>query len=453
MKYLSDFRIPAFALISAISLATILVTEFLQNHLLESQNDKLKNEAQKDLAVIRSNLEAQIYSDIYYANSLATLVSVNPDSTISQWKLIAEKLFSKSKNLRNIGIAPNDIIEFVYPLKGNEQALGLDFRTVPNQWRTIQLSRESKSIYLDGPIKLVQGGLGLIARNPIFIDPPYNTKYWGSCSVVLDVNSLFANSGVSQVEKKYQFAMRGVDASGKSGEVFYGDSAVFDNVIAFDSVNLISGSWYMAVSRDGLSQTLPWYQLYSARLIGYPTLVIIIILFSVIYYLYRIAHANSLQDELTKLPNRRFFIHSLEQKMQESNAKDRRFSLLNLDLNNFKSINDTYGHTVGDELLISVAKTVTKVIKNDGIVARVGGDEFLILLFNLTEVDRIKRVIQILKTELSRRPIKAGQDSITPEASIGYTINLNSGFDIDELLHAADINMYADKLKQKKSRL
>ncbi|CAH8193637.1 hypothetical protein VAE308_1150375 [Vibrio aestuarianus] len=78
------------------------------------------------------------------------------------------------------GLAPNDIIQFIYPFKGNQKAIGLDYRTIPSQWSSIVKAKEIKDIFIAGPFDLVQGGRGLIARIPIFTDPPLNEKYWGS---------------------------------------------------------------------------------------------------------------------------------------------------------------------------------------------------------------------------------------------------------------------------------
>ena len=126
------------AIIGGCFLAAIWIVEELhrkQNTFLQNQ---ISNTSQVELAKVRSNLESAIHSDIFYANSLATLITVNPFSTIELWGLIARELYRDSRYIRHLAIAPNDIITYVYPLKGNEKALGLDFKTLPIQWLTIQ---------------------------------------------------------------------------------------------------------------------------------------------------------------------------------------------------------------------------------------------------------------------------------------------------------------------------
>lgn len=450
MKYVFDIRIPVLVFLSVLTLFSLAVTEYIQSVLIESEQELARLEAQRELTVIRSSLEAEIYSDIFYANSLATLISVNPNSTNEELEKISKELINRAANLRHVGVAPDEIIRFVYPFEGNEKAIGLDFRTVPEQWRTVQLSRERKSIFIAGPVHLVQGGLGLIARSPVFTDPPKNETYWGSCSIVLDLDSLFVNAGVNELEKKYDFAIRGLDGQGKSGAVFYGDERVFEKELAFESVHLPSGSWYMAVSSSGLRYSNSWYYRYSPRLIGYPSLILVVGLISVIYLLYRYAHTHSLHDELTKLPNRRYFIYALEQAISESEKQSSQFTLLNLDLNHFKSINDTYGHALGDEVLKVVAKRIKSVIRKSDLVARVGGDEFLILLPRLTDELKVNQIIQELRQAISSQPVNAKYRNVFPHVSIGYVIYMDSSVDVDTLLHAADLEMYRDKEHQRK---
>ncbi|NMV06081.1 CHASE domain-containing protein, partial [Vibrio parahaemolyticus] len=88
----------------------------------------------------------------------------------------------------------------VYPLEGNEKAIGLDFRTVPNQYRTVQIAKQQKKVYVAGPLELVQGGTALIARYPIFTDIPNNEEYWGGLSVVIDYDKLIEKSDLNTLQ-------------------------------------------------------------------------------------------------------------------------------------------------------------------------------------------------------------------------------------------------------------
>ncbi|CAM5224412.1 CHASE domain-containing protein [Alishewanella longhuensis] len=128
---------------------------------------------------------------------MATIITVNPLSGPQEWEKLAETLFLKASSIRNIAIAPNNIVSFVYPLAGNEAVLGLDYRSLPEQFLTVELARQRQEIFIAGPLTLLQGGNAVIARMPVFTDPPINNQYWGTCSVVVDIDKLFELAGVT----------------------------------------------------------------------------------------------------------------------------------------------------------------------------------------------------------------------------------------------------------------
>ncbi len=445
MRNILRVRVTIAAVLLGITVFAILFIEYQQTRFTQLTGEKLLREANKDMAVIRSGLEADIYSDIFYANSLATLVSVSPDSTTRQWEDIARELFRKAKNLRNLGMAPNDVIRFVYPHEGNEAALGLDFRTIPSQWQTVKKAREIQSIFLAGPVDLVQGGMGLIARTPIFTDPPVNKEYWGLSSVVIDLERLFKDAGVYQLQDKYAFAIRGKNGEGEKGEVFWGSPDVFKSEHASERVRLPSGYWEMAIDIDSMLQRLPWHQRYASRLVGYPVFVFLLLIFMVIYYLYHVAHQNSLQDDLTHLPNRRYLMYTLEQLVNNIGRHGNGFTLLNLDLDKFKLVNDTHGHDVGDKLLVQVSKRIKSSLRASDVVARVGGDEFLIILPRVSKERAVRRIVNNLKLHVSNSPVVIGDIAIYAEVSIGYAIYHDKSVTADGLLRQADASMYEYK--------
>ncbi len=451
MKAVAGMRLMVFLGLVFMTACAVLIVEHLHIQQQELEKEHLRLVAQEELTVLRSELESAIYSDIFFANSLTTLISVRPESGNELWNQVAKELFRHSSYLRNVAIAPGDIIRFVYPLEGNERALGTDFRTVPEQWRTVQKSREMQSLFMAGPVHLVQGGMGLIVRSPVFTDPPANTEYWGSCSAVIDVDLLFEKVGVKTLEKKYAFAVRGVDGMGIEGAIFYGDKKVFKDVFVTETVTFPSGSWFMAVAQGELFSQLPWKKRYAVRLLGYPVLFILLIAFLTIYYFYHQAHRNSLEDELTRLPNRRYLMYTLEQQVDNVFKKGQGFTLLNLDLDGFKAINDTYGHAAGDKVLIEVAKRIRLALRGSDIIARVGGDEFLAILTRVQDEEDIQRILSHLKQTLTDIPVNLDDMSIPIRVSIGYAVYNQYGMDIDALMSAADRSMYRAKGKRSSS--
>ncbi|WP_159651404.1 diguanylate cyclase [Vibrio atypicus] len=413
--------------------------------------DSLLGRAKEELSIVRSELEAAIVSDIYVANSLATLVAANPEFEFSGWDLIASSVLRKSNHIRVIGLAPDDVIAHIYPLEGNEKALGLDYRTIPSQWRTIRKAQEVQEIFIAGPVNLVQGGRGLIARVPIYEDPPYNRRYWGVCSVVIDLDSLFHNAGIEKFEHKYNLAMRGIDSKGSDGEHFYGDPKVYENAFATEQVYFPYGSWMIAASekQDLLSHS-PWYQVHAVRLIAYPMLFILVLSFSLVFRLYSTANRRSLQDSLTQLPNRRYFMYTIERQFEaaeKSGAKEN-FAILSIDLDKFKQINDTYGHAAGDKVLIATAERIKRTLRGSDVVARMGGDEFLVLLPRVTSSNDIDVINIALQKAICQSPVIYEQYLINIHVSVGYALYSDDFVDLEAMIKLADSRMYQEKRRQ-----
>lgn len=432
-------------LLSCCIFAVVWVVEDLH----KKQNSYLRNQinakAKTELAIVRANLESTIHSDIYYANTLSTLLTVNPNSTIKQWDLIAAELYRDSLNIRHLAIAPNDIVSYVYPLKGNIKALGLDFRTIPNQWITVQKARHLETIFIAGPVDLIQGGRAFIARMPVFSDPPYNRDYWGSISIVIDIDGLFYNAGIFDLKADYHFAMRGKNGEGASGEVFLGKASIFNNPIVVENVTLPYGSWQMAIQEKSLDKVYPWFRIHIIRLVGYSFFGLMLVSISIMFRFYVVATNRSLEDELTQLPNRRYFMYTLSSLFSKSKKQGMPFALLNLDLDKFKDINDTYGHAAGDEVLREVARRVTKVLRSNDVIARIGGDEYLVLLPRIHQKKDVHLIINKIKLMISAKPIEYKDAHIYVNTSIGYGCFDPEMKSVDDLLHKADRSMYFNK--------
>lgn len=153
--------------------------------------------------------------------------------------------------------------------------------------------------------------------------------------------------------------------------------------------------------------------------------------------------AMAFHDPLTRVANRRKFQEEVERAVESSKETQATFAILYFDLNKFKSVNDTFGHDVGDELLKYVAARVASTLRKPDILARLGGDEFAVLLHGCTE-DGIDLVIARV-LENVRRPFKVGQTEMIAKLSIGTAFYPQNGRDLDELLRHADNEMYRAK--------
>jgi diguanylate cyclase (GGDEF)-like protein len=150
------------------------------------------------------------------------------------------------------------------------------------------------------------------------------------------------------------------------------------------------------------------------------------------------------RDVLTNLPNRALMLDRLEQCIALARRHKTRFAVLFLDLDDFKQINDTLGHAVGDVTLQSVAGRLESVVRDSDTVSRHGGDEFLVLLSEIAEASDAGAVAVKLLLALAR-PIEVGDRTVCPSASIGITIYPEHGADVSTLVRRADEAMYRAK--------
>jgi len=150
------------------------------------------------------------------------------------------------------------------------------------------------------------------------------------------------------------------------------------------------------------------------------------------------------KDELTGLSSRAHFYQRLEQLIKISERQNRRFSLLFLDLDNFKDVNDSLGHDIGDFLLQEIAKRLLKVNRDVDIIARLGGDEFCIIIEDIRD-DFVPANIARRCLKVISEPIKLSSRKMIPSCSIGIAHYPADGKNISELLKATDISLYAAK--------
>lgn len=149
-------------------------------------------------------------------------------------------------------------------------------------------------------------------------------------------------------------------------------------------------------------------------------------------------------DPLTGLPNRTLLMDRLKTGLQHGNRLARKLAVLFLDLDGFKPINDTYGHAVGDELLRVISDRIRKQLRDGDTVARIGGDELVVLLEDVSGSEQVGEVRRGLVRAIEA-PVATDAATIRVGVSIGHAIYPDDGAEAEPLLALADAAMYADK--------
>jgi diguanylate cyclase (GGDEF)-like protein len=158
---------------------------------------------------------------------------------------------------------------------------------------------------------------------------------------------------------------------------------------------------------------------------------------------------NAFYDGLTELPNRILFLDRLRQTIERSKRRnDYYFAVLFLDLDGFKEINDRFGHGIGDDFLVAIARRLESCLRGGDTVARFGGDEFTLLLEDIKDITDATNVAKRIQDSL-RLPVNLNGYQLSTTASIGITWNFSNYEEPATLLRDADIAMYRAKRQGK----
>ncbi len=180
------------------------------------------------------------------------------------------------------------------------------------------------------------------------------------------------------------------------------------------------------------------------------TLLALLVAWRLILLLAKLASARSqvedqaLRDALTGLPNRRMFHDRLSQALKQADRKHHSVALLFIDLDLFKEVNDTMGHSVGDLLLKDAATRLLSSVRESDTIARLGGDEFTVIMSELSGPRSVERVAETVLARLSQ-PFRLGQEVAWISASMGITFYPEDARNAEDLIKNADQAMYAAK--------
>ncbi|QXH54071.1 EAL domain-containing protein [Pseudomonas fakonensis] len=435
----------AFAVVG-IALATVL------GH-LDAQ--RAQSEAQANLAArlsgMRAALEAQLRAAFAEAEGIAQLIGTDGSISVPHFQGMARDALASVPFMRNIALAPADVIRDVYPLEGNERIIGLDYRRLPEQLPLLQSARERGEPVLAGPLQLYQGGRALVYRRPVFVTGKRGVSfYWGNVSVVADIDRLLLAAGL-QPDADLELAMRGSDGKGADGELIWGDARLFDAPQVKLSVEVPGGFWQLVAAPRGgwaalnlFASPLFWvalgctglFSLFVAQLSRKQRLLQLrnAELRQSQAQLERLAH----YDTITGLPNRVLF----QQQLGEAVRHGHGLAVLMLDIDGFKQVNDSLGHPMGDLLLQQATARFLQELDTQDQVCRLGGDEFVFMLQG-TQGQVSHQVRALLRC--LQRPFDLNGNAGLVTGSIGLAWSPQHGEDADSLLRHADTAMYVAK--------
>ncbi len=429
------------------------VTTYLGKLVADSVEQKHRTEVAAQLGEIDARIAGALSYSVALAGGLMSYVTTNPNLTERDFHRFAVEVIGSGPSIRSVALAPNNIIKFIYPLEGNEKVLGFDYSANKQQWAGIKQAIETRSIVMAGPINLIQGGKALVARVPIFVpDSPDNPqsarKYWGMGSMVIDQAALLGAAGIKAPDLSIDIAIRSQKSPGQPEEMIYGDPTLFELDAETRELTLPgSGHWIMAAMPEG-----GWHwitpELWFTLGLGYTSSLLVAIL--AFFLVLQIQHVRFMSyfDQLTGLPNRRMLEDRMEQLVALTDRSGIGFQVFFIELNSFKRINDTHGHTVGDQILNEVGQRLRAETRKMDTVARIGGDEFVVLTPGLMNDTDLPVFVARLSAHISE-PMIVGDARIAVHASVGYATYPKDAKTLRGLFSIADTRLTEHKSKRR----
>jgi diguanylate cyclase (GGDEF)-like protein/PAS domain S-box-containing protein len=245
-------RLAALSVMLVVAAATFVLDRSEQARL----NQKARAAVLQQLGTARARLEGGVNSRLLLGRGLVSYVSTHPDIDEKQFRELARVLIARQDGIRTIELVHGTTIRYIYPLKGNESALGLDLMARKNEKSAIERAIASRTIAVAGPLPLVEGGTAFISREPIFLTPPNGPPesgvYWGLGQILIDRDFLFDEAGMGdKASNDLLYAARGMDGLGIEGKMIWGDAVLFKQDPVTMDVLLPNGSWRIAALPKG----------------------------------------------------------------------------------------------------------------------------------------------------------------------------------------------------------
>ncbi|MBO6620644.1 MAG: PAS domain S-box protein [Balneola sp.] len=200
-------------------------------------------ESQEVLELIEQNIERTIQES--YSAALTLALTVSDDGEVENFEKVAEQIFKNSNVVDVLELVPDGVIEYVYPLEGNESVLGYDIRNHPEVGAEVLKAAELGTMYFAGPIELKQGGQAVIGRLPITIEG----ELWGFSAILLYMETLIEQSGIDRFSKdRYYFQLSKVNPNTGVEEFFLPINEDIE-LDSFSSVNFPEGNWRLYAKR------------------------------------------------------------------------------------------------------------------------------------------------------------------------------------------------------------
>ncbi len=398
--------------------------------------------AQSNATAYGERIKKEIAAGIEITDALEQIL-ISEDGEIHQFDTIAENLMSDS--IESVQLAPNGVVTDIYPDEGNE-AGKIDLLHDKDRKKISCYARDNHTIITQGPFELKQGGHGIAVRNPVYLKDQSGQEYfWGFTTVILRVPDIFSDAIHALSNFGYEYKISKTDAPwSDTYKVVYQSDGQINNPVTY-IFTIGDENWKFEITPENGWRNNTLLMIISGMFL------IISLLLSVLTRVWLVAkeRKNKYQilahtDSLTNISNRYGFDESAE-KIISKNPQTHFVAAL-LDIDDFKLINDVYGHSYGDRALKNLADSMKAFFPSDALLGRNGGDEFCILLPNCTFEEADVKLQQF--TKLPKTFSCHGKEHAF-FISLGYAEYPTFADNRSQLMRCADAALYEIKLHGK----
>jgi diguanylate cyclase (GGDEF)-like protein len=346
-----------------------------------------------------------------------------------------------------IQLAPGGVVNQIYPLEGNEAGL-MDILHDETRGPVVQYGVENNVVTMQGPFDLKQGGQGIAIRNPVYLKDENGDRYfWGLINVIIKVPEIFTKTLNSLSVFNYDYALDTTtsplsNVSRRVAGSIGPDEQLRKPVEETFEAGGCTWTLYVEPAAGWKSGRI------ASVLIGSIAIGTMIIVMS--YLVIRLfiqskkLHEAAYTDELTGVLSRRGFIEKSEQMILDRHGKN--LTAVFFDLDDFKQINDVYGHLAGDQALQAFGQHLIGSFPQNTVIGRTGGDEFCVLILEMKPLEAGESV---RRTIHGIQKFTTGGHEISYTISAGYADYPSQASDLMGLMTMADQALYASKLAGK----
>lgn len=407
-----------------------------------SNQQRLQTITELNAITYAERMAGDLNNGILITDALQEIL-VSENGKINNFSQVASDLITNS--IQSIQLAPNGVVTDIYPEAGNE-AGKIDLINDEERGEISRYARDHKLTIIQGPFSLKQGGEGMAIRNPVYLkNAEGSTYFWGFAIVIIRVPEIFSDSIQALSDFGYEYRLsKTVSPLSSEYEEIYSSCVFLDHPVSYEIE--LGGCFFKleVVPSDGWSSGSHLQVIFLCGVLIVLLLTGLTITILILEERREILKKLSTTDPLTGLLNRK----GLEDQMDCFMKNHAQTSCvgIQLDVDDFKFINDIYGHAAGDFALQKLAQSIQSTFPENAILSRSGGDEFSLILTGVT----CKEVEEKIK-EFTFMPRYFEQDGIKHpfHISLGYAEYPKDSEDASALLRNADIALYEVKLQGK----